>query len=60
MPDNIPHIIQISGNNWYVETRTGFDGPFPTKQEACQFQDLLICSNAARVEFAGLQYLPIE
>lgn len=60
MQDNTPHIVQISGSDWYVETRTGMDGPFPTKEEASDFHDLILCSNAARIEFAGLQYTPLE
>lgn len=58
MQDNNPHIVQISGSDWYVETKTGFDGPFDSKQEANEFQNLIRCSNAARIEFAGLAFSP--
>ncbi len=53
-------IVKISNNGWYVETRTGFDGPFDSEQEASTFLDLLNCSNAARMEFAGLQFSPAD
>ena len=55
-----PHIVQISGSNWYVETRTGFEGPFNSKNEASEFLNLIESANAARIEFAGLQYTPLE
>lgn len=60
MQKNFPNIIQINGSDWYLETRTGFDGPFTTQQEASEFHDLIVCSNAARIEFAGLAYSPQE
>ena len=50
-------IIKISGY-WYIETRTGYDGPFDDKAEARQFLNLLINTEAARNEFAGLQFIP--
>jgi len=53
-------IVKISGNDWYVETRTGLDGPFESVKEATTFLELMKCSNAARIEFAGLQYTPID
>ena len=49
-------IIKIGQSSWYVETQTGFDGPFDSQGEAITFQDLIKRSNAARVEFAGLQF----
>lgn len=49
-------ILNIGNTGWYVETRTGFDGPFDSEKEAVDFLYLLKRSNAARVEFAGLQY----
>ncbi len=58
MQNNNSQIVNVSNTGWFVETRTGFDGPFDTKQEASTFLDLVKCSNAARVEFAGLQYTP--
>jgi len=53
-------IVNVHNTGWYVETRTGFDGPFDTKQEATTFLDLIKCSDAARVEFAGLQFTPMD
>ena len=54
-------MLKINNKNWYVETKTGYDGPFESKEEAEKFQNLLKRSNAARIEFAGLQYTtPLE
>ena len=53
-------ILKINNKDWYVETNTGFDGPFKSEEEATNFLDLMRCSSAARVEFAGLQYTPLE
>jgi len=53
-------IVKISNIGWYVETRTGLDGPFESEKEADTFLDLIKSSNAARVEFAGLQYSPAD
>lgn len=53
-------VVNINHNGWYVETRTGYDGPFSSEKEASDFLDLLKCSDAARVEFAGLQYTSME
>lgn len=53
-------MLKINNKDWYVETKTGFDGPFKTEEEASSFLDLMRCSSAARVEFAGLQYTPLE
>ena len=50
-------IVKISNIGWYVETRTGLDGPFESEKEASTFLDLIKCSNA---EFAGLQYSPAD
>lgn len=46
------------GGHWYIETRTGYDGPFENELEANQFLSLLKCADAARNEFAGLQFTP--
>lgn len=51
-------IVNIGNTGWYIETPTGFDGPFESEQEASTFLDLVKSSNAARMEFAGLQYTP--
>lgn len=53
-------VHKIGSTGWYVETQTGFDGPFDSEKEAVSFLDLVKCSNAARMEFAGLQYSSIE
>lgn len=46
--------------NWYVETQTGLEGPFKTENEAAIFLNLVRCSDAARMEFAGLAFTPNE
>lgn len=56
MQRNQAQIVKISNTGWYVETKTGFDGPFDTEKEASSFLDLIKSTNAARDEFAGLQY----
>ena len=48
-------VLQIE-DKWYVETRTGYDGPFDSKQEAKRYLDLLKSCDAARSEFAGLEF----
>ena len=60
MQSENPQIVKISNKGWYVETRIGFDGPFESINEAITFLNLLKTSDAARVEFAGLQYTPIH
>lgn len=60
MAFNNSQVVKISSNGWYVETRTGFDGPFDSEQEASEFLTLIKSSDAARVEFAGLQYSPVD
>ena len=60
MPVNSTQVVKINQNGWYVETRTGFDGPFSSEKEASTFLNLVRASDAARVEFAGLQYTPAE
>ena len=60
MQSNNSKVHRVSNSAWYVETRTGLDGPFDTEKEAVSFLDLIKCSNAARVEFAGLQYSPAD
>ena len=57
--DKLERIIKISGY-WYIETRTGYDGPFDNKMEAQQFLSLLNSTETARNEFAGLQYIPCK
>ncbi len=51
-------IVNIRNTGWYIETPTGFDGPFESEEEASTFLALVKSSNAARAEFAGLQYTP--
>lgn len=41
-------------DGWYVQTSTGFDGPFDTYSEAEEFLRLSQTVEAARMEFAGL------
>jgi len=41
-------------DHWYVETRTGYDGPFESYEEAEAFFQLSATVEAARMEFAGL------
>lgn len=53
-----PQIVNIMNQKWYVESQTGLDGPFETEKEASVFLRLVKTSNAARMEFAGLQYSP--
>lgn len=52
-------ITKICGE-WYIETRTGYDGPFESEIEANLFLGLIKCTEAARSGFAGLQFTPIE
>ena len=51
-------MVQVNGRDWYVETRTGFDGPFKSESEAVKYLDLLHSSELARNQFAGLQFSP--
>ena len=51
-----PQIVNIMNQKWYVESQTGLDGPFETEKEASVFLRLVKNSNAARMEFAGLQF----
>ena len=45
----------IERNNlWYVETETGFEGPFDTQRQAQDFMRLRDRADVARVEFMGL------
>ena len=53
-------VVKITNNSWYVETRTGFDGPFDSETVASDFHLLVKSSEAARIEFAGLQYTPLD
>ncbi|MEJ2141853.1 MAG: hypothetical protein P8Y24_05780 [Gammaproteobacteria bacterium] len=49
-------IIRISGC-WYIETRTGHEGPFDDTSQARQFLALLRNTEAARNECAGLPFI---
>lgn len=51
-------VINIMNKSWYVETQTGLEGPFETENEADIYLNLVRCSDAARVEFAGLAFSP--
>jgi len=50
-------IIKIK-EKWFIETRTGYDGPFKDKHEASIYLKLLKSSNKACSEFAGLDFSP--
>lgn len=50
-------VIQIK-TKWFIETRTGYNGPFEDKNEAKTYLRLLKSCDAARCEFAGLQFSP--
>lgn len=52
-------IIEIK-NKWFIETRTGYDGPFESKDEAKRYLRLLKDCDAARSEFAGLEFSPLR
>ena len=43
---------------WFIETRTGYDGPFDNEDEAKNYLRLLKSCDAARCEFAGLDFSP--
>lgn len=49
--------VQIK-SKWFIETRTGYDGPFEDKSEAKKYLRLLKSCDAARCEFAGLEFSP--
>ncbi|VAW93013.1 hypothetical protein MNBD_GAMMA23-825 [hydrothermal vent metagenome] len=51
------HLVEIK-NKWFIETRTGYDGPFESKDEAKEYLLLLKDCDAARSEFAGLEFSP--
>ncbi len=51
-------LVQLNADKWFIETRTGYDGPFEDEQEAKRYLDLLRSCEAARVEFAGLAFSP--
>jgi len=52
-----PTRVLMLVDRWYVETRTGYDGPFENYEEAEAFLHLSQVAEAARVEFAGLAFL---
>lgn len=41
-------------DSWYVETKTGYDGPFESYEEAEAFARLSQMADIARMEFADL------
>ena len=47
-------IIERNGL-WFVETRSGFEGPFDTRLEAKEYQRLRRRADVARVELAALE-----
>ncbi|MGD8926916.1 MAG: hypothetical protein PVG20_08685 [Thioalkalispiraceae bacterium] len=40
---------------WYIETPTGYEGPFDTRYEARKYLSLCKRADVARVEFAGCE-----
>lgn len=46
-------IVKVK-DSWYVETRTGYEGPFDKLSEAKKYLVLANTAEAARLEFAGL------
>jgi len=48
-------IVKIK-ETWYVETRTGYEGPFDNLSEARKYLLLANTADAARMEFAGLSF----
>lgn len=57
LAEHSERLISLS-NNWYVETRTGYEGPFDSYAEAEAYLRLFRIADAARDEFAGLAFLP--
>ena len=43
---------------WYLETLTGYEGPFESLEEANNYLRLRKRADAARIEFAGLAFTP--
>jgi len=53
---NNNQIVKVN-NRWYVETRTGYEGPFYKLDEAREYLLLSNTARAARMaEFAGLSF----
>lgn len=50
-------VIRIK-DKWFVETRTGYDGPFDDEIKAKKYIRLLKTCDAARCEFSGLAFSP--
>ncbi len=48
-------LFRGANENWYVESSTGFDGPFTTQQEAERYLALLDRVWAAGIELAWLE-----
>ena len=53
-------IIQLNGGAWYIESRTGYEGPFESKKEAEYYAALIQSAEAARCEFAGLAFNKLQ
>lgn len=51
-------IVKIDSTKWYIETRTGYDGPFDSQNEAQEFLALLQSCEAVHTEFSGLEFSP--
>lgn len=54
------NMVLVNNKNWYIETKTGFEGPFESENEAKIYLNLVNSADAARVEFAGLQFSPLN
>ncbi|VAW99486.1 hypothetical protein MNBD_GAMMA21-1946 [hydrothermal vent metagenome] len=41
--------------HWYVQMQMGFEGPFESKKDACEFLSLSNKADSARIEFMGIE-----
>jgi len=51
-------IVHINHEKWFVETRTGYAGPYLNKQEAKRYLELLQAIERIPNEFSGLEFSP--
>lgn len=52
-------IVKIR-DTWYVETRTGYEGPFEKLSDAKKYLLLANTADVARLEFAGLSFSSLD
>ena len=52
-------VVKIK-DTWYVETRTGYEGPFDDLSEARRYLLLTNAADVARMEFAGLSFSTVD